>query len=120
MKKNKASKSKNKSNDKTKSKTKDKSKSITKSKNEDDEPQDDDVKEDDDVPKFHLLTKRFDGHVCVVTGAGHDNLGRAVGLRLAQEGAIVIILDNVQYNPSIEAIQKKCKSLSLRFLFVCL
>lgn len=84
-----------------------KSKSKTKSK-KDEELEDDDIKTDD-LAKFHLKTQRFNGHVVVVTGAGKDNLGRAVALRFAQEGAKVVILDKQKFNDSIDSIVSKCK-----------
>ena len=121
------SKSKSKSKEKEKSKSKSKTKSKEKTKGEESsteqdssssDEQDDDIKtndnsnknsDDSEDGKYHKSTNRYKGHVCVVTGAGHDNLGRAVALRFAQEGASVIILDSQQFNASIDAIKAKCK-----------
>jgi len=67
--------------------------------------EDDEVKRDDQakfVP-FHKLTTRFKDHVVVVTGGGRG-IGQACALRLAQEGGIIYILDNVRWKNTEQSI----------------
>eukprot|EP00486_Rosalina_sp_Unknown_P012832 CAMPEP_0201578826 /NCGR_PEP_ID=MMETSP0190_2-20130828/25894_1 /ASSEMBLY_ACC=CAM_ASM_000263 /TAXON_ID=37353 /ORGANISM="Rosalina sp." /LENGTH=220 /DNA_ID=CAMNT_0048012423 /DNA_START=114 /DNA_END=773 /DNA_ORIENTATION=+ len=82
------------------------------SESETDSDEDDDIKRDDKskfVP-FYNLTTRFKDHVCIVTGGGRG-IGKACSLRLAQEGAIVYILDYKQWTDTIEAITEAQKTL---------
>jgi NAD(P)-dependent dehydrogenase (short-subunit alcohol dehydrogenase family) len=61
------------------------------------------------------MTKRLDGKVAIVTGAG-QGVGRGIALAMAKEGAAVVIADfNAE---SGERVAKEIEALSQRALFV--
>merc|ERR1712113_1247014 len=76
---------------------------VSSSESESSSDEDDDIKERSDLVPFYQKTQRFKDHVCVVTGGGRG-IGQACSLRLAQEGAIIYILDYKRWKDTIDAI----------------